>query len=62
MIFGPICDVLPPAQRNVDVLLQYFVDMFVMSVLSKMWTFRSMIFGPICDVLPPARRNVEVLS
>jgi hypothetical protein len=50
MIFGPICNVLPAIQRNVDILLELF-NMLLMScrLFSEMRTFCRMIFGPICD-------------
>jgi hypothetical protein len=64
MIFGPICDVLPAVQQNVDILSQDFFDTFVMSsrLFSKMWTFCCMIPGHICDVLAAVQGNVSVLS
>ncbi len=44
--FLDICDVLPPAQQNVDGLSQDFFNTFAMSspLFSKMWTFCHMIF------------------
>jgi hypothetical protein len=64
MIFGPICDVLPAVQRNVDVFSQDFVDMFVMFswLFSGMWMFCHMISGHIYDVQAAVQRNVDVLS
>ncbi len=58
-----ICDVLPPAQGNVDVLSQDF-DTFDMSsrFFSEMWTFFPMISGHICVVQAAVKRNKDVLS